>query len=147
VLGDPVLKFSRQPAFGFCPRDGQVFKATVWQDSAGNQTLTGSRLVGFDAPRDSCIQTVYSGRCLVEVPFENRVLTLAQSAEFQRLLDAIPVEPHQIDYACDPCLITRYEFDGRTEDDNPCASATEGYRQSLADVEHFLKSLVPVSSQ
>jgi hypothetical protein len=140
-LGDPLLKFSRQPVDGFCPRDGEVFKATVWRNGAGAQTLTGSRLVGFDALRDSCIQTINSGRCLVEVPFENRVLTPAQSAEFQRLLDAIPVVPHNINYACDPCLITRYEFGGRTEDANPCDSVPEAYHQSLVSVEDFLNSL------
>jgi hypothetical protein len=140
-LGDPVLKFSRQPALGFCPRDGEVFKATIWRNGAGVQTLSGSRLAGFAAPHDSCIQTINSGRCLVDVPFENRVLTPAQSTEFLRLLDAIPAVPHNINYACDPCLITRYEFGGRTEDANPCDSVPEAYHQSLANVENFLDSL------
>jgi len=146
-LGDPVLKFSREPAEGFCPRDGEIFKATVWRNATGPHSLTGSTLVGFDALRDSCIVAIPPGRCLVEIPFDQRVLTAVQAIEFQRLLAAIPVEPHHIDYACDPCLITRYEFDGRTEDDNPCDSTTGAYGQSLADIEHFLNSLVPVSSQ
>jgi len=140
-LGDPVLKFSRQPAEGFCPPDSAVFEATVWRDSAGGHILTGSRLKRFEALRDSCLETIYSGQCLVEVPFEKRVLTPAQSPEFQRLLDAIPVVPHNINYACDPCLITRYKFGGRTEDANPCDSVPGAYHQSLVSVEDFLDSL------
>jgi hypothetical protein len=147
-FGDAVLKLSREPAEGFGPQADEIFEATVWRNTAGTHTITGSLLVGSDSVRDSCIGLPrFDGRCLIEVPFDNRVLTPAQVTEMNRLLAAVPVETHQIDYACDPCLISRYEFDGRTEDDNPCATATEVYRQSLADIEHFLESLVPVASQ
>lgn len=141
-LGDPLLEFSRQPAEGFCPQDGELFKATVWKAGTGTHTLTGSFLVGYDAIRDSCVATI--GRCLVEVPFNQQVLTSTQAAELQALLAAIPAAAPPINFACDPCLITRYEFGGRTADNNPCAEpsdATLAYQQSLAAVESFLRLL------
>jgi len=147
-LGDPVLRLSRLSGLGFCPRMDEIFKATVWRNAAGTHTVTGSILVTGDSLRDSCIGlSRLMGRCLVEALFEPCVLTPAQAAELYRLLAAVPVEPHVLNSLCDPCLITRYEFDGRIEVPYPCASSTEGYRKSLADIEHFLKSLVPVASQ
>ena len=141
-LGDPVLKLTRQPAMGLCLREGEIFRATVWRNSAGVRTMTGSTLVGFDSLRDSCVVPILPGRCLVEVQFAQHLLTPEEVTSLTRLLDAVPVETHEINYACDPCLITRYEFNGRVEDDNPCASATGEYRRSLAEVGSFLKSLV-----
>lgn len=145
--GDPVLKLTRQPALGFCLQEGEIFKATVWRNSAGVRTMTGSTLVGFDGLRDSCVVPIPPGRCLVEVQFAQHVLTSEEVTALTRLLAAVPVETHQINYACDPCLITRYEFNGRVEDDNPCATATEEYRRSLAEVEQFLESLTQNAAQ
>lgn len=146
-LGDPVMKLTRQPAMGVCLQEGEVFRATVWRNSAGVRTMTGSTLVGYDALRDSCVVPIPPGRCLVEVQFAQHVLSPEEVTSLTHLLATVPVEAHEINYACDPCLITRYEFNGRVEDDNPCATATEEYRQSLAEVGNFLKSLVQSSSQ
>ncbi len=139
-LGDPLLKFTRQPAEGFCPQEGKLFKATVWKNTSGTHTLTGTVLDGFDGQDDSCVVTI--GRCLAEVPFRQHVLTTAEAAQLQTLLAAIPAEAPSINFACDPCLITRYEFDGRTVDNNPCfepPEAAEAYRQSLVAVEDLLR--------
>jgi hypothetical protein len=144
-LGEPLLRFSRQPSFAFCPQEGSLFEATVWKNSGGNHSLTGSWLVAGDSLRDSCVSEF--GRCLVVTPLAQRFLSVAQVEALQKLLNAIPVEPHQIDYACDACLITRYEFGGRIEDDNPCAEATETYARSLSKVEGFLEALATDKDQ
>ncbi|MBI5867458.1 MAG: hypothetical protein HZB43_04085 [candidate division Zixibacteria bacterium] len=139
-LGDPLLKFTRQPADGFCPQEGKLFKSTIWKNTSGTHTLTGTVLVGFDGQHDSCVVTI--GRCLAEVPFRQHVLTTAEATQLQTLLAAIPTEAPPINFACDPCVITRYEFDGRTVDNNPCfeiSDAADAYRQSLTAVEDLLR--------
>jgi hypothetical protein len=142
VFGDEILKMSRQPADGFCPREGAIYQVTVWKNAAGEQTLAGSVLIGYDALRDSCIIPVTSGRCLVEFPIEPRVLRADEAAGLWERLAAVPVEPHEINPACDPCLITRFEFSGRVEDINPCASASAEYRMRMEEVESFLRALL-----
>jgi hypothetical protein len=104
--------------------------------------LAGSVLLGYDSLRDSCIISVNSGRCLVEFWIAPRVLRADEAAALSQLLAEVPVEPHTINPACDPCLITRFEFGGRVEDLNPCATGSAGYLWRMEQLERLLVSML-----
>ncbi len=133
-----VFAWYRQPMFGFCAPVNRIYHASVVRDADSVYTLSGTTLFDNSILTMPCFNAGWTDNCLMQIPFGEIVLTHGQSFDLEQLLASFPVEEHQIDPACDPCLINRYYINGRVETINPCASGSELYWQTVAGIDTLL---------
>jgi len=142
-----IFEFSRIRGEGFCPSVNEIFQATIYRYAGGTYELSGSQLIEGDSASDDCLDNLSVAQdCLVEVSLDTQQLAGEQASEFESLLAAVPQSAPVLDGACDPCLITVYEFDDLSLQANPCAEPDEQYDQSLASLNEFLANFLPLGS-
>jgi hypothetical protein len=143
VEGEEVLTFTHEKAYGFCPRQTDLFSAVVVEGPDGAPTFCGTELVEAWDGCPNCVANDYTESCLVEWPMPRKTLTAAQTERLREILAAVPGrvcsdEP----IATDWCIIRVYEFLGRREQ----AVCTFGYvnadfRAAIEDIDAFLQEL------
>jgi hypothetical protein len=138
-----ILRMSRRPGLGFCPEPDELLWAEITHGLSGDVLFTGAIAREGDSATGNCQDDPGAlSWCLISEAIPLQRLTPRQERDLAEFLAAIPIEYHEINGACDPCLITRYEFGERVEEDNPCATASSIYEQAITDLELFLHEVV-----
>jgi hypothetical protein len=108
------FEYFQEPALGFCPEIGKVFRAVIQREDPGYR-LEMSVLEEGDPAQGGCIEVI-SAECAVEVPLPPRTLTAEEVAAVKDAFSSVPVF-HQIDPICfcvaiDPCVVPNFLWDG-----------------------------------
>lgn len=137
-----IFAWYRQGELGYCPPVNRIYYASVVRDTDSVCTMSGTTLLDNSMLTMPCLDLGWTDNCFIQIPFVDKTLTHTESAELEALLAAFPVEDHELNPACDPCLINRYYINGRIEEINPCASGSELYWQTAAAIDTLLHSLI-----
>jgi len=139
-----IFAWYRQGELGYCPPINRIYYASVVRDAEGIYTLTGTTLLDHGLLTMPCLDVGWTDNCLIQIPFADKILTAVESAELEGLLAIFPIEEHELNPACDPCLINRYYINGRIEEINPCASGSELYWHTVAAIDTLINDLAGV---
>jgi hypothetical protein len=108
------FEYFQEPALGFCPELGKVFKATIVKEEAGYR-LEMSILEEGAQGQGGCIDVI-SGVCAVEMPLPPRTLTAEEAAAVRAAFSSLPVfqeaDPICFCVAIDPCTVHNFLWDG-----------------------------------
>jgi hypothetical protein len=137
-----IFAWYRQGELGYCPPVNRIYYAGVVRDADSVYTMSGTTLLDNSMLTMPCLDVGWTDNCLIQVPFADKILTPAESDELEALLAVFPIEEHELNPACDPCLINRYYLKGRIEEINPCASGSELYWETAAAIDTLLHSII-----
>lgn len=146
ILGSTeIFAWYRRPMFGFCVPVNWIFHASVVRSADSLYSMSGTTLLDNSLLTMPCIDVGWTDNCFMQIPFGTIYVRPEHAAALEQLLADFPVEEHELDPACDPCLINRYYVQGRIEDINPCASGTEQYWQTVAGIDTLVHQILYAS--
>jgi hypothetical protein len=137
-----VLAWCRFGEMGFCPPVNRIYYAIVLHNADSSYTMTGTTLFDNSLLTMPCFNAGWTDNCFIQIPFGTIYLYPQQAAALEQLLAGFPVEDHILNPACDPCLINRYYFNDRVEEINPCASGSDFYWHTVADIDTLLHDIL-----